>query len=74
AYAAPPYERRTALTTMELRVPLSADRLPTPTRARADGLPNLDDAQASLEALVSELNAVVTPVLRHVEATEPATR
>ncbi|TMR98960.1 hypothetical protein [Nonomuraea basaltis] len=69
AYVAPPYERPTALTTLELRVPLAADRLPTPTRARADGLPNLDDAQASLEALVAELNTVVTPFLRELEAT-----
>ncbi|WP_327587501.1 hypothetical protein OHA25_11195 [Nonomuraea sp. NBC_00507] len=67
AYVAPPYERPTALTTLELRVPLAADRLPTPTRARADGLPNLDDAQASLEALVAELNAVVTPFLRELD-------
>jgi hypothetical protein len=71
AYVAPPYERRTALTTLELRVPLSPDRLPTPTRARADGLPNLDDAQASLEALISELNDVVTPFLRELDAAEP---
>ncbi|MFD0469337.1 hypothetical protein ACFQ0B_14235 [Nonomuraea thailandensis] len=67
-YAAPPYERPTALTTLELRVPLPVDRLPTPTRARASGLPNLDDAQAALEALVAELNAVVVPFLRELEA------
>ncbi|MFB4268891.1 hypothetical protein [Nonomuraea sp. GTA35] len=67
-YAAPPYERPTALTTLELRVPLPVDRLPTPTRARTSGLPNLDDAQAALEALVDELNAVVTPFLRELEA------
>jgi hypothetical protein len=72
AYVAPPYERRTALTTLELRVPLTAGRLPTPTRARADGLPNLDDAQASLEALVAELNVVITPFLRELDAAEPA--
>jgi hypothetical protein len=71
-YATPPYERPTALTTLELRVPLTAGRLPTPTRARADGLPNLDDAQASLEALVSELNDVVTPFLRELDAAENA--
>jgi hypothetical protein len=57
-----------APTTLELRVPLPVDRLPTPTRARASGLPNLDDAQAALEALVDELNAVVTPFLRELEA------
>ncbi|MER7363737.1 hypothetical protein [Nonomuraea wenchangensis] len=67
AYAAPPYERPTALTTLELRTPLSSDRLPTPTHARAAGLPNLDDAQASLEALVAELNAVVAPFLHALE-------
>ncbi|MEV4173239.1 DUF6221 family protein [Nonomuraea sp. NPDC049709] len=66
-YAAPPYERPTALTTMELRLPLPADRLPTPTKARASGLPNLDDAQAALEALIAELNAVVTPFVRELE-------
>ncbi|MBF8185711.1 hypothetical protein ITP53_08155 [Nonomuraea sp. K274] len=69
-YAAPPYERRTALSTLELRVPLAGERLPTPTRARAEGLPNLDDAQASLEALVGELNAVVTPFLRQMDGPE----
>ncbi|MGN9847172.1 hypothetical protein ACTMTI_54735 [Nonomuraea sp. H19] len=67
AYVTPPYERRTALSTLELRVPLAADGLPTPTRARAEGLPNLDDAQASLEALVAELNAAVTPFLRELD-------
>ncbi|MFI7616073.1 DUF6221 family protein [Nonomuraea terrae] len=66
-YAPPPYERQTALTTLELRVPVPADRLPTPTHARAAGLPNLDDAQASLEALVTELNTVVAPFLRELE-------
>ncbi|MCK2213788.1 hypothetical protein MF672_008300 [Actinomadura sp. ATCC 31491] len=69
-YAAPPYERPTALTTLELRAPLSPGRLPTPTHARAAGLPNLDDAQASLEALVAELNEVVTPFLRALEEEE----
>lgn len=71
AYVAPPYERRTALTTLELRVPLATGSLPTPTHARADGLPNLDDAQASLEALVGELNDIVTPFLRELDAAEP---
>lgn len=66
-YTAPPYERPTALATLELRVPLPADLLPHPTKARASGLPNLDDAQASLEALVSELNAVVIPFLWKLE-------
>ncbi|MFG1705036.1 hypothetical protein ACFLIM_17750 [Nonomuraea sp. M3C6] len=69
-YAAPPYERRTALSTLELRVPLAEERLPTPTRARADGLPNLDDAQASLEALVAELNTLVIPFLRELDRAE----
>jgi Family of unknown function (DUF6221) len=66
-YAAPPYERPTALTTLELRVPLPASVLPHPTKARASGLPNLDDAQAALEALVAALNAVVTPFLLQLE-------
>ncbi|MFC7591888.1 DUF6221 family protein [Nonomuraea antimicrobica] len=66
-YTAPPYERPTALSTLELRVPLGVERLPTPTHARASGLPNLDDAQAALETLVAELNAVVTPFLRELD-------
>ncbi|GAA3254529.1 hypothetical protein [Nonomuraea helvata] len=71
-YVPPPYERPTALSTLELRVPLPVDGLPTPTHARAEGLPNLDDAQASLEALLAELNAVVNPFLRELEEADPA--
>jgi hypothetical protein len=71
-YVPPPYERPTALSTLELRVPLPVERLPTPTHARAEGLPNLDDAQASLEALLAELNAVVNPFLHELEEADPA--
>jgi hypothetical protein len=68
AYVAGTQRIPTVLSTLELRIPLSGDRLPTPTRARADGLPNLDDAQASLEALVAALNAEVTPFLRELDS------
>ncbi|MFF4192207.1 DUF6221 family protein [Nonomuraea sp. NPDC001831] len=69
-YAAGAEGTPTALSTLELRIPLSGDRLPTPTRPRAEGLPNLDDAQASLEAFVAELNAAVTPFLRELDGAE----
>lgn len=71
-YAPPPYERPTAVATLELRVPVSPDRLPTPTHARAAGLPNLDDAQAAIEALVAELNGIVAPFLRELEGESEA--
>ncbi|MGW2159459.1 DUF6221 family protein [Nonomuraea sp. NPDC001699] len=70
AYAAGTEGAPTVLSTLELRIPLSGDRLPTPTRPRAEGLPNLDDAQASLEAFVAELNAAVTPFLRELDGAE----
>ncbi|WP_066948170.1 hypothetical protein [Microtetraspora fusca] len=64
---APPYNQKAALCTLELRTPISADRLPTPTRPEADGLPNLADAQAALEALIQEINTVVVPFLLVLE-------
>ncbi|NUP80238.1 MAG: hypothetical protein HOV96_22105 [Nonomuraea sp.] len=69
-YAPGPDGTPTALSTVELRIPLTGERLPTPTRPRADGLPNLDDAQASLEAFVAELNAAVTPFLRELDVAD----
>ncbi|MFF3671634.1 hypothetical protein [Microtetraspora malaysiensis] len=64
---APPFNQKAALCTLELRIPISADRLPTPTRPEAGGLPNLADAQAALEALIQEINTAVVPLLRVLE-------
>ncbi len=66
---APPFDRRAALFTLELRVPIQPARLPTPTRPEAEGLPNLGDAQAALETLVEEINTAVVPFLRILDAT-----
>ncbi|NRQ40153.1 hypothetical protein HII36_51270 [Nonomuraea sp. NN258] len=66
-FAAPPYAWKGALSTLELRIPIDAARLTTPTRPQAEGLPNLLDAQASVEVLVDELNRAALPLLRGLE-------
>ncbi|MFC4057377.1 hypothetical protein ACFOWE_03680 [Planomonospora corallina] len=66
-FTAPPYDARAALGALELRIPIAEDRLPTPTRPEAEGLPNLGDAQAALEALVAEINTAAAPFLRDLE-------
>ncbi|MGW0481283.1 hypothetical protein [Nonomuraea sp. NPDC003214] len=68
SFAVPPYDRKAALWSLELRLPLDTGRLPVPTRPRAGGLPNLGDAQAALEALIAELNAHVWPVIAALES------
>ncbi|RJL30324.1 hypothetical protein [Bailinhaonella thermotolerans] len=67
ARVAPPYDAKAALGRLELRVPILEERMPTPTASQAEGLPNLVDAQASLEAIVNELNAAAGPFLRELE-------
>jgi hypothetical protein len=64
----PDDRRPVGLCRLELRWPVGTDQLPTPTRARRPGVPNLGDAAGAVAALVDQVNATCGPVLADLEA------
>jgi hypothetical protein len=67
-YLEPDDRRPAGLVRLELRWPVPTDRLPTPSRPRRPGVPNLRDAARTVAVLVEQINATVGPVLAGLEA------
>ena len=63
----PDDDRHAALASLALRWPLPVADLPRPRPPRRAGVPNLADAEASVRALVAEINATAGPVLAKLE-------
>jgi hypothetical protein len=67
-YLEPDDRRPVGLARLELRWPVPIDQLPTPSRPRRPGMPNLRDATRAVETLVAAVNTTAGPVLAGLEA------
>jgi hypothetical protein len=67
-YREPDDRRPVGLARLELRWPVGTGQLPTPSRPRRLGMPNLRDATRAVAVLVEQVNATVGPVLAELEA------
>jgi hypothetical protein len=66
-YIDPPDRQHAALTRLELRWPIPTERLHQPHPPSVHGIPNLDDAKATVRVPVGEINATAGPVLAELE-------
>jgi hypothetical protein len=66
-YLEPDDRRPVGLARLELRWPVGTDQLPTPSRPRRQGMPNLGDATRAVAVLVEQVSATVGPILADLE-------
>jgi hypothetical protein len=67
-YLEPDDSRPVGLARLELHWPVPTDQLPTPSRPRWPGVPNLAEAARTVAALVDQVNTTCGPVLANLEA------